>query len=64
MIWKHCISHIEIIKPSSDLCYNCVKHRDVDSAARADNDKRVVATRAYVDHIETFTAEMYTVRPV
>ena len=56
MIWKHCLPHIQIIKPRSDLCHKCVKLREAVSAARSDNDK-LVATRSYMDHIETFTAE-------
>ena len=56
MIWNHCLPHIQIIKPRSDLCHNCVKLREVVSAARTDNDK-LVATRAYMDHTGTFTAE-------
>lgn len=56
MIWKHCLPHVQIIKPRSDLCHKCVKLREVVTAARTDNEK-LVATRAYMDHIETFTAE-------
>ena len=41
MIWKHCLPYIQIRKPRSDLCYNCVKLRDIVSAARAENGKRV-----------------------
>ena len=51
MIWNHCLPHIQIIKPRSDLCHSCVKLREVVSAARTDNNK-LVATRAYMDHIE------------
>ena len=46
------------------MCYICVKLRGVVSAARAENDKRVVATRAYMDQIETFTAERHFIMTV
>ena len=35
-IWSHTLSHIKIIKPRSDLCFACQKHRDSLSSAVTD----------------------------
>ena len=49
-IWSHTLSHIKIIKPRSDLCFACQKHRDSVSSAVTEEEK-LRATGAYMDHI-------------
>ena len=55
-IWSHTLSHIKIIKPRSDLCYLCKKHRDNVSSAATEEEK-LQAAGAYMEHIRKAQAE-------
>ena len=50
------MSHVKIIKPRSDLCYSCKKHRDSVSSAATEEEK-LEAAGAYMDHIRKAQGE-------
>ena len=50
-IWQHTLPHIQIMKPRSDLCFKCQKHRENISNAHTE-DEKLAATAAFTEHIQ------------